>query len=67
MKIKDKESNGSPIKAIAIAAIYRLLFKIATAKIEDSAMVETPAANPSKPSIRLIALVTPTIQRTVTT
>ena len=46
---------------------YTSPIMIAIPAIVNKAIAETPAARPSRPSIRLIALVIPTIQNTVIT
>ena len=56
---------AAPASAAVSTATSRKLCCMATRKMVAAAMADTPAARPSRPSMRFTVLVSPTIQNTV--
>ena len=64
-KLKNKNPKSAPINTLHIIIINILACNIAIKPIVISAIIETPDARPSNPSIKFIAFVMATIQMTV--
>src|SRR2546422_5526912 len=66
LKLYRRNPSTEPPRTSAIVAVARSPFMNEIVKIVSETMQATPDARPSRPSIRLNAFVTPTIQSSVT-